>query len=140
MLGFIIKTIRESKGLTKAELARLVGCTRSYIGLVEKNQNDPTISKLDLICRVLSVQIDDLLSLARKYKDQNCENNAEFLVDIQDIINGGALIEFKDSISALKYLFKENSNLDLSTLEPKGITEINNQVSNFINILSYKYN
>lgn len=55
-----IKVARVEKGFTQQELADIVGVTRQTIGLIEKEQYNPTITLCLNLCRVLGKSLDQL--------------------------------------------------------------------------------
>lgn len=60
MKNLEIKKRRKSLGLTQAELAKKCGCSRQYIGYVENNRVNPSLSLCLSICYVLGCTLDDL--------------------------------------------------------------------------------
>lgn len=56
-----IKEIRESKGMTAAELARLVHTTPVSISRYETGKRKPNILKAAEIAKVLEVTVDELI-------------------------------------------------------------------------------
>lgn len=56
-LGKKIKYYREIRGLTLEQLANLVGCTGSYIALIEKGKNTPNSYVLYNLSRSLNVPL-----------------------------------------------------------------------------------
>ncbi len=55
-----IKIARVEKGLTQEELAEKIGVTRQTIGLIEKEQYNPTITLCLNLSRVLDKTLDQL--------------------------------------------------------------------------------
>lgn len=62
MLVLKIKEIRLKRNLTQEELAKLSGISKSYIGDLERNEKEPTISILCRLADVLEVDIKDLFT------------------------------------------------------------------------------
>lgn len=62
MLVLKIKEIRTEKGLTQKELSELSGVSSSYIGDLERNEKEPTISILCRIAKALEVDIKELFT------------------------------------------------------------------------------
>jgi transcriptional regulator with XRE-family HTH domain len=50
-----LRRIRREQGLSQEELADRAGLNRNYIGMIEREENSPTVDALDLICKALSV-------------------------------------------------------------------------------------
>ena len=65
-LGKRIKEIRESKKLSREDVAFSAGFSGSYMGMIERAEYDFKISKLYKIAKVLDVSLSDL------FKDLNC--------------------------------------------------------------------
>jgi len=61
-LGLNIKLERVRKRLTQEDLAELVGCDRSYISLIERGLQAPSIVKIVRISKALDVDIKVLLN------------------------------------------------------------------------------
>lgn len=60
MKNLEMKNRRKSLGLTQAELAEKCGCARQYIGYVENNRVNPSLSLCLSICYVLGCTLNDL--------------------------------------------------------------------------------
>ena len=55
-----VKFIRMKKGVTQEQLAKKVGVTRQTIGLIEKGDNNPTLSLCIDIAKELNQTLDSL--------------------------------------------------------------------------------
>ena len=55
-----IRSVRESRGVTQAELARQVGVTRQTLIAIEQGRYSPTLELAFQISRVFGVGLDDL--------------------------------------------------------------------------------
>lgn len=60
-VGANIRQYREGLSMTQQQLAEAVGTTITQIGRYERNEQDPTATKLIAIARVLKVDPGDLL-------------------------------------------------------------------------------
>ena len=60
-LGKIIKSKRESKGLTQLELADMSGVDRNYIGMLERGERNPSYLSLLKISKGLNIQVYNLI-------------------------------------------------------------------------------
>lgn len=60
-LGKRIKSLREFKKISREELAFRVDISGSYVGMIERAENDFKISKLFKIAKALEVNPQDLL-------------------------------------------------------------------------------
>jgi transcriptional regulator with XRE-family HTH domain len=59
-LGSKIRTLRKHKGLSLKQLAERIGCTASYLSMVENDRLDPSVSRLKKIVDALGKTIVDL--------------------------------------------------------------------------------
>ena len=60
-IGERIKEARKIAGLTQVELAKKTDLSRSYIGDIEKNRYNPSISTLQLIAKATNAPVETLL-------------------------------------------------------------------------------
>jgi transcriptional regulator with XRE-family HTH domain len=54
---------RQKRGLTQEELAHRVGIDRNYVGMIEREENSPTIAMIERLSKAL--QIDPVVLLRR---------------------------------------------------------------------------
>jgi transcriptional regulator with XRE-family HTH domain len=59
--GKKLQKVRKSKGVTQEELASMLSMHRTYIGLIERGERNPTIRTLYKIAKALKVNGSDLL-------------------------------------------------------------------------------
>lgn len=64
-LGKKIKQIRESKNLSREDVAFACDFTGSYMGMIERAEYDFKISKLYKIAKALNVNIKDLFDFEK---------------------------------------------------------------------------
>ena len=60
-IGERIKEARKAAGLTQVELAKKTELSRSYIGDIEKDRYNPSVSTLQLIATATNTPLEDLL-------------------------------------------------------------------------------
>ncbi len=60
-LGKIIKSKRESKGLTQMELAAKSGVDRNYVGMLERGERNPSYLSLLKIAKGLGIPVFKLI-------------------------------------------------------------------------------
>ncbi len=60
-IGLLISKIREEKGITQAELAKLSHIDQSDISRLEKGQGNPTLSKISKLLESLESDIDFII-------------------------------------------------------------------------------
>src|SRR3954467_13285179 len=61
-LAVNLRYVRERRGLTQAQLAKLSGIPRSTIALVETGSGNPTLTVLSTLAAALQLSIEELLS------------------------------------------------------------------------------
>lgn len=62
-LGETIKALRQEKGLTQPQLAKLLGVSNGIISIWENNVNEPKATYIKRLALVLEVSADDLLGI-----------------------------------------------------------------------------
>ena len=55
-----MKMARQSKALSQAELAKLMGVSRQTINMIESGEYNPTLALCLKICKMLDKRLDDL--------------------------------------------------------------------------------
>ncbi len=60
-IQMIIKSIRESRGISQGELARLTGVSQSAISDIENNKRNPSLLTITLIAEALQLPVDALM-------------------------------------------------------------------------------
>ena len=60
-VGFNMRRIREEKGLTQVQLAKLAGLHRAYIGQIERGEKNIGLKNLQRIAKALRVHPRELL-------------------------------------------------------------------------------
>lgn len=64
-LGRNIKQLREARGLTQQEMAKLSGLPRATWAHLESGEGNPTLAVLHRVARTLQVSIEELISAPR---------------------------------------------------------------------------
>jgi transcriptional regulator with XRE-family HTH domain len=59
--GTVLRQKRKAHGYSQEELAHNAGITMRYISLLERNQRQPTISTLYLLCKALEVSMGEFV-------------------------------------------------------------------------------
>lgn len=72
-IGKRIKTIRENMNMTKESLAKELGISGQYLGLVEHGKNYLSIEKLKILCDLTNLSADYILF----GRDTNTVNNTK---------------------------------------------------------------
>lgn len=59
--GERLQKVRKSKGISQEELAALLSMHRTYIGMIERGERNPTVRTLYKIAKALKVRSSELL-------------------------------------------------------------------------------
>lgn len=51
-----IRRVRLERGLTQEELAARIRITRNYVGMIERQENSPTVAMLERIAKALGIE------------------------------------------------------------------------------------
>lgn len=62
----VLKSLRQSMGITQEDLAKTLNISRSAVGMYEKGDREPDYETLELIADYFNVDIDYLLGRTRK--------------------------------------------------------------------------
>lgn len=60
-LGARVKSLRQVRGLSLRQLARMAGCSASFLSQLELNKASPTVANLQKIARALKMPLSDVL-------------------------------------------------------------------------------
>lgn len=80
-IGKFIKTLRKEKKLTQSELATKLGVTDKSISNWENGKNMPDLSLFKLLCEILGITINDLISGEKLNKDNYQEKFEENIIN-----------------------------------------------------------
>lgn len=69
----MFQELMQNRGLTQSALARMAGCSQSYISHIAKGRRQPSWRKLEAFAKALSVAPEELYRLLR---DQRKEESA----------------------------------------------------------------
>jgi len=61
VLGHILREVRRSRGLSPERLAEISGCHRTYVSLIERGINSPSLSMLFQLGKALDIKPSDML-------------------------------------------------------------------------------
>jgi len=59
--GMVLRQKRKERGYSQEELAHRAGIAMRYVSLLERNQRQPTISTLYLLCKALEVSMGEFV-------------------------------------------------------------------------------
>lgn len=88
----VLKSLRTAKSLTQEDLAKILGVSRSTIGMYENGSREPDYEMLELIADYFNVDIDYLLGRSNKttmlpenyYLNEDARDMAQFLYENPD--------------------------------------------------------
>jgi transcriptional regulator with XRE-family HTH domain len=103
MLQQNIKDLRVERGLTQAQLAKLIGVTQGAVYFWEKGINEPTAGYLVKLARVFSVSVDELLS----YESNNTEESSSRMTKMNRIFVKLSVERQEMLLSVAEELFKK---------------------------------
>ena len=56
-----LRRLRQDRGLSQEELAGQAGLNRNYVGMIEREENSPTVDTLEALAKVLKVAAEEFL-------------------------------------------------------------------------------
>ena len=56
-----LRRLRQDRGLSQEELAGQAELNRNYVGMIEREENAPTVDTLEVLAKVLKVEPEELL-------------------------------------------------------------------------------
>jgi len=57
-----LRRLRQKRGLSQEELADRAGLNRNYVGMIEREENAPTVDALEQLAKALDISAAELLS------------------------------------------------------------------------------
>ena len=60
--GKRIRTLRTARGLSQEQLAELTGFHRTYIGMIERGERNPSLSNVGVFADAFRISLSELLS------------------------------------------------------------------------------
>ena len=93
-IGLRIREIRENMNLTKEELAKELGISGQYLGMIEKGKNSLSFEKLKILCDISNLSSDYILfgkkdnltnetkELLQNFTNDQIDNACKMLRDI----------------------------------------------------------
>ena len=57
-----LRRLRQKRGLSQEELADRAGLNRNYVGMIEREENAPTVDALEQIAKALDISAVELFS------------------------------------------------------------------------------
>ncbi|WP_058300638.1 helix-turn-helix domain-containing protein [Gorillibacterium timonense] len=66
VIGKTVKALRLRQDLTQEDLADLCNVDRSYISMIEVGRNEPSVTKLFILCKGLEIKPSDFFRLIER--------------------------------------------------------------------------
>lgn len=86
--GQMLRYLRETKGISQAELAKKIGITSAAVGMYEQGKREPDIEKLKKLANYFDVSLDTLLGRSGNgiyYTNKDTAATAQELFDDPDL-------------------------------------------------------
>jgi len=105
MIGNKIKEMRQAKGYSISELAKLADVSKSYLSHIERGlQSNPSLQFLHKIAKTLGTSLDYLLQEENTDKDRQVELDDEWIVLIRRAVEDGLKKEdFRAYLNYIKF-------------------------------------
>jgi transcriptional regulator with XRE-family HTH domain len=84
-IGRRVKALRRRKGITQAELAKLLGTIQSNISNIERGARGLTVQQIVRLCKALGVSTDEILIEEKAPKEVRSLRSAKLLRCLQQI-------------------------------------------------------
>ena len=104
-IGKKIRDARKNAGMTQVELAKATNLSRSYIGDIEKDRYNPSISTLQAIAKATNVPVETLLGGAAPappapqksdgLPELNARDERDIERDLEDMLHSVAQADYK---------------------------------------------
>ncbi len=73
VLGYRIRSLRKSSGLSQEQLGELANLHNTYIGAIERGERNPSLKSLERIAEALKIKVGDLF----KFMDYELNSSEE---------------------------------------------------------------
>lgn len=104
-IGKKIRDARKNAGMTQVELAKATNLSRSYIGDIEKDRYNPSVSTLQAIAKATNVPVETLLGGAAPappapqksdgLPELNARDERDIERDLEDMLHSVAQADYK---------------------------------------------
>ncbi len=74
-LGYRIRSLRKSRGLSQEKLGEQASLHNTYIGAIERGERNPSLRTLEKIAQALNIQVSDLF----KFMGYEADSQQEML-------------------------------------------------------------
>ena len=105
-IGSDLRKIRESRGITRKEIAEKMYISEETIRRIEKEENDPRLSTLIPICNYLDIDLEDVIN----GKEFDYNNLLKLRKEIADLLNNSSIKKATGLIESLDDI-RFNSNV-----------------------------
>lgn len=114
ILGENLKRIRTLKNITQSDIASSLGVSRAFICKIENGQNNPTLSTITKLCRVLGATPDELLDASKVTEKQKNKTIPKKIAAETYILNDYCSIVHGDCIHGMSKIPTESIDLILT--------------------------
>lgn len=130
--GARLRELRAEKGLSQAELSKMVNVSKSSINMYERGEREPGFETLDALANLFNVQIDYLLGRTEKrkkgllLKDKVKEFKSDYGANLQIRLDSW-------TYETLKLFAKEHSRTLEDEINERLYRDVNNEVDEIEN-------
>lgn len=66
--GYVVRELRLSKGWSQEDLAEITGFHRTYIGMVERGERNPSLKNIEIFANAFNIKLSTLFSKCESIK------------------------------------------------------------------------
>ena len=119
----VLTTLREKKGMSQADLAGILKCSRSAIGMYESGQREPDIKTLWSMADLFGIDIDQLVGRKNIEQQKIRMTNDSLCVRIRKVIETSEA-RYGEVIKILSWLLCAYEDKGMDLLNGSSIQEV----------------
>lgn len=104
--GDVVKKYRNLKGVSQETLAADTGLTRSYVGLLERGEYQPTLDTIFALSKALGIGIDvlmrDVAIRCQVYEDADQLSTLEADLDLPEVPDDDPITMYRSRLTELE--------------------------------------
>ncbi|BDA76075.1 transcriptional regulator (plasmid) [Calothrix sp. PCC 7716] len=81
-IGKAIKLLRQTHNLKASEFAKVTGLSKSYISEIENGYNNPSLDKLSVIAKALSINVSEIFLIAEQLDNPRIINENTTIANV----------------------------------------------------------
>ena len=112
-IGEYIKRIRKSRKITLQQMSEATGLSVGYLSLMERGMNNPTISNLHKVCKMLNTTLADLFTNLEENRTCVKKNERKIIIDVPGSIRYEAVTEGKRPINCTCVTIYDNNDHEI---------------------------